>query len=93
MATLVTPSSAVSISAHQLSLDEIIAVARHGQEVALSDDSDFRRQITRGREALEHKLAEGEVVYGVNTGFGSNARYVIPNDELAHHQQRGECCP
>ena len=87
MATLVTPSSAVSISQQQLSLDDIIAVARHGQAVALSDDTDFRRRISRGREALERKLAEGEVVYGVNTGFGGNARYVIPTDELAHHQQ------
>ena len=87
MATLVAPSSAVSISPDQLSLDDIIAVARHGHAVALSDDADFRRQISRGREALERKLAEGEVVYGVNTGFGSNARYVIPNEELAHHQQ------
>ena len=76
MATLVTPSSAVSISPLQLSLDEIIAVARNGQAVALSDDADFRRKIGRGREALERKLAEGEVVYGVNTGFGGNARHI-----------------
>ena len=27
------------------------------------------------------------MVYGVNTGFGGNARYVIPSEELAHHQQ------
>jgi phenylalanine ammonia-lyase len=87
MATLITPTAAVCISQNHLSLDEIIAVARHGQSVALSTDEEFRRWITRGREALERKLAAGEVVYGVNTGFGGNARYVIPSDELAHHQQ------
>ena len=87
MATLITPTAAVCISQNHLALDEIIAVARHGQSVALSADEEFRRRISRGREALERKLAAGEVVYGVNTGFGGNARYVIPSDELAHHQQ------
>jgi histidine ammonia-lyase len=87
MATLVTPTAAVCISENYLSLDEIIGVARHGQGVALSTDHEFRGRIARGREALEHKLAAGEVVYGVNTGFGGNARYVIPADELTHHQQ------
>ena len=53
----------------------------------MSADDDFRRRIVRGRDALERMLAAGEVVYGVNTGFGGNARYVIPCDELAHHQQ------
>jgi len=87
MATVTTSAPAVSISRDRLSLLEIIAVARHGQSVALSPDEEFRRRIERGRAALERKLAAGEVVYGVNTGFGGNARYVIPSAELAHHQQ------
>ena len=87
MATLTTPTAAVSISQKYLALDDIIAVARHAQKVTLSTDVEFRQRIARGREALERKLAAGEVVYGVNTGFGGNARYVIPSEELAHHQQ------
>jgi phenylalanine ammonia-lyase len=87
MATVTTPASAVCISQEWLSLDQIMAVARHGQRVVLSDDKEFRRRISRSREALEAKLAAGEVVYGVNTGFGGNARFVIPTEELAHHQQ------
>ena len=87
MAALTTPAAAVCISRDHLSLDDIVAVARHGQAVALGGDAEFRRRISRGREALERKLAAGEVVYGVNTGFGGNARYVIPAEELAHHQQ------
>ena len=87
MASLITPSSAVSISPANLSLDAIISVARRRQSVVLSTDEEFRQRIRRSREALERKLAGGEVVYGVNTGFGGNARYVIPNGELAHHQQ------
>jgi phenylalanine ammonia-lyase len=87
MGTLTVPSTAISISRNDLSLDEILAVARHSQPVALSNEEGFLQKIARGREALERKLDAGEVVYGVNTGFGGNARYVIPTDELAHHQQ------
>ncbi len=87
MATLLTSAPVVCISPDPLTLDQIMAVARHGHTVALSGDEAFLRRIRRSREELERRLAEGEVVYGVNTGFGGNARYVIPTGELAHHQQ------
>lgn len=87
MATLTGIPTNVSISPQDLSLSDIIAVARHGGLVQLSSDPDFLRNIRRGRETLERKLAAGEVIYGVNTGFGGNARYVIPDEELAHHQR------
>ncbi|MFB3825831.1 MAG: histidine ammonia-lyase [Bryobacteraceae bacterium] len=87
MAALSIPHTAVQVSLDELTLEEIVAVARHRVPVVLSADPDFRRHIARGRETLERKLRNGEVVYGVNTGFGGNARFVIPEDELAHHQQ------
>ena len=87
MATLTTPSSAVCLSNQDLTLEEIVAVARGGRAVELSPDPAFRRHIEESRLTLERKLAQGEVVYGVNTGFGGNARFVIPADEMAHHQQ------
>ncbi len=87
MAALSTPTSAVCISRNELSLDEITAVAGQGQRVALDTSEEFLGKIRRSRGTLERKLAAGEVVYGVNTGFGGNARYVIPSEELAHHQQ------
>ena len=87
MATLTPAISAVSLSPEDLTLDEIIAVARHGRPVALSPDPAFRNRIEEGRRTLERKLAGGEVIYGVNTGFGGNARFVIPESEVAHHQR------
>ena len=87
MATLIGSSVALSISPEHLTLKDIIAVARGGQQVALSADPEFRARIERSREALVRKLHQNEVVYGVNTGFGGNARFVIPPEELAHHQR------
>lgn len=86
MALMSGSSSAVSISLENLTLDQIIAVACHGEAVALSGDPAFRQKLENGRSALERRLAEGEIVYGVNTGFGGNARRLIPDDEMSHHQ-------
>src|SRR5689334_5431664 len=87
MGTLTASRPEICISPQELSLSDIVAVARGRRAVRLSDDENFRRTIERGRETLERKLASGEVIYGVNTGFGGNARYVIPDDEVAHHQR------
>jgi phenylalanine ammonia-lyase len=80
-------SAAVRISHDPLTLDQIVSVARRGETVELSDDPAYREMLLRGRQVLERKLAQGEIVYGVNTGFGGNARCLIPDDELAHHQK------
>src|SRR5579864_1538429 len=88
MVTLTGSSAAtVSISTENLTLDDIIAVARGGQKVELSPDAAFRKRIEQSRETLLRKLAAGEAIYGVNTGYGGNACYVIPGEEMAHHQQ------
>jgi len=88
MVTLTGSSAAtVSISTENLTLDDIIAVARGGQKVELSPDAGFRKRIEQSRETLLRKLAAGEAIYGVNTGYGGNACYVIPGEEMAHHQQ------
>jgi phenylalanine ammonia-lyase len=77
----------VLLSQDPLGLEEIMAIARGGKHVVLSPDQELRRRIENSRACLERKLAAGEVVYGVNTGFGGNARFVIPVEELSHHQQ------
>jgi phenylalanine ammonia-lyase len=87
MSTILGSATLISISSENLALDQIIQVARHRQPVRLSAEPDFRRRIEQGRQTLERKLAQGEVIYGVNTGYGGNARFVIPDEELAHHQQ------
>ncbi|HWB97421.1 MAG TPA: aromatic amino acid ammonia-lyase, partial [Bryobacteraceae bacterium] len=86
MGTLAAPP-VLQISLEDLSFPEIIAVSRSYRPVELSADPETRRRIELGQQTLARKLEQGEVVYGVNTGFGGNARFVIPNEELAHHQQ------
>jgi phenylalanine ammonia-lyase len=54
--------------------------------VALSEEPAFRRRLGLSRELLESRIAANHVIYGVNTGYGSNSKYVIPDADLAAHQ-------
>jgi histidine ammonia-lyase len=47
-----------------------------------------RERIRAGRQVIERALAGGEVVYGVNTGFGELAQVRISADKLAQLQRR-----
>lgn len=48
---------------------------------------DVRDRLNRSRAMLERKIAQGEPIYGVSTGFGANAKYQIPTQESAAHQR------
>src|SRR5580658_10054893 len=95
MSTLTASPAGFTIYPEDLGLDDIVEIARRRRPVALSSDPEFRTKIRRGRRMLEDKLRDGEVIYGVNTGFGGNVKFVIPDDELEHHQRNlleYHCC-
>ncbi|RAK97531.1 aromatic amino acid ammonia-lyase [Aspergillus ibericus CBS 121593] len=54
-----------------LDLATVVAGARYGKGVSLSQTT--REQVCRSEAALKKHLADGELVYGVNTGFGGSA--------------------
>ncbi len=82
-----TASTGVRISTQALTLEQIVAVARDGQRVELDEDPALRGRLERGHQAVARALERGEIIYGVNTGFGGNVRYIIPDAELRHHQE------
>ncbi len=80
-------STPIEISGKFLTIDDIAGIARHYQPVRLPSSEEFRRQIERGPEAVRALLERGELIYGVNTGFGGNVKFIIPDEELQHHQE------
>ena len=56
-------------------IDDVVAVARFGAEVVLSDAAIDRMAASR---AVVARLAEGEPKYGISTGFGALATVAIP---------------
>ncbi len=46
-------------------------------------DSDSQARVTANRQALPKRMAKGDTMYGINTGFGSLCTTRIADDELA----------
>lgn len=68
---------AVGVGEH-LSLEDVLAVAR-GEQVQLAPGATGRMQAAR--DVVDRKLAGGETIYGVTTGFGSLANVHLKPDE------------
>jgi histidine ammonia-lyase len=76
---------AVSISPAPLHPADVVAVAREGALVELSDEA--MSALVKARAVVDDLAASGEPVYGVSTGFGALAsRYIDP--ELRSQLQR-----
>lgn len=65
------PRSKTVISGADLTIADVVAVSRQLEHVALSLDS--IEAIEACSKIIPEKIAQGEVIYGVNTGFGGSA--------------------
>ncbi|MDE1852183.1 MAG: aromatic amino acid lyase [Thaumarchaeota archaeon] len=74
----------VTVDGRSLSLESAIEVAEGGARVKASPTS--LKQMEKFRALLEQKLARGDVVYGVNTGFGSLSDKVVRPEHLEELQ-------
>ncbi len=70
----------LEIDGQPFSLQQIARVATGAEHVTLADAA--RQRVEASRRSIEKILAEGRVVYGVNTGFGKLSDYSIAPEEL-----------
>jgi len=64
-----------------MTLAEIRRVARGNDSIALAEG--WRKGVEQSLAAVGKRLAAGEALYGINTGFGKLAKTRISTDELA----------
>jgi len=79
-----TPMDPVTVDGRTLTVDAVERVARAFAPMRL--DAEARERVVASRDAVERILASGEVVYGVNTGFGKLAEVRIPSEQLGQLQ-------
>lgn len=75
----------VVLTGKDLTVEQVVAVARLGADVALDDAS--RERIDRCRTLVEILVEENIVAYGINTGFGALRNYVIAENKINELQQ------
>lgn len=77
----------VVLDGESLTIEQVIAVA-YGQpgapEVVLSEWA--QANVIRAADAVRRLLAEGQIVYGITTGFGAFKNKIIPPDQVEQLQ-------
>lgn len=69
------------VTTSEIGWNEIAEILNEDQELVLSDE--VKKLITTCREYLDRRLGNGdEVIYGINTGFGSLCDKVISTENL-----------
>jgi histidine ammonia-lyase len=73
--------AALTLKPGSITLAELRRLARGNDQVALVEG--WRRGVDQSLAAIGKRLAAGEALYGINTGFGKLAKTRISTDELA----------
>ncbi len=76
----------IRINGNNLTIDDVVAVARHGAKVEI--DESCLEGVLKSRKYVEDALASGQAIYGINTGFGLLANIAISQDQLEELQKK-----
>lgn len=82
--TAPTTTPAVTVGIAGLSIDDVVAVARHGATVVL--DPAALEEVERSRAIIDGLAADPNPHYGISTGFGALATTFIAEDRRAQLQ-------
>jgi histidine ammonia-lyase len=83
--TPTTVPTTVRVGVGALTFAEVVAVARHGAAVALTDEA--RAAVARARTVVDELAAAPTPAYGISTGFGALATRHIPTEMRAQLQR------
>jgi phenylalanine ammonia-lyase len=74
------PPAPIRLDGESLTLEHFVEIAANATRAEFADGVTDRVQ--RSRDVLDEKLQREEIIYGVNTGFGGNVKFLIPVDEI-----------
>ena len=75
----------VILTGSGLTIDKLVKVARHNEEVKLHPDA--LKRIKACRVMLEEKINAHEIMYGVNTGIGEFSEVVLTDEQVKEFQK------
>ena len=90
----------ITLNGRDLTVTQVVAVARHGETVALAPEA--IAAMRRSRAIVQDVLAGGEPVYGLTTGVGERKAYLLDPAErqrfnhrlvLNHRIAQGDAAP
>ncbi len=75
----------IYINGENLTIEDVINVARHGYEVALTEDA--IEKVKKAREYVDQLVDDGKIVYGITTGFGKFSDTYISKEDTKKLQR------
>jgi len=75
----------IILTGKDLSIVDLVKIARDSEKVKLHTDAIRRIKICR--EMLEEKIAAKEIMYGINTGIGEFSEVVLNDDQVKDFQK------
>jgi phenylalanine ammonia-lyase len=79
----ITRDDTVIVRGENLTISEVVRVARYNAKVLLTDDANVRRRAEASHDYILDSAKAGKAIYGVTTGFGGLANTVISPEETA----------
>ncbi len=76
---------AIVLDGSGLTLEKLVAIARHNEPVELACEA--LERMKKCRAMLEKKIEAGEIMYGVNTGIGEFSEVVLTDDQVKDFQK------
>ena len=76
---------AVVLDGANLTVEKLVAIARHNEKVELHPDALQRIKVCRAM--LEEKIQAHEIMYGVNTGIGEFSEIVLNDEQVKEFQK------
>jgi histidine ammonia-lyase len=74
----------IVLDGNSLTLEELVSIKNISTKVMLSNES--INAINVSRKLVEEIVSSGEVVYGINTGFGALSNVTVPKEQLKQLQ-------
>jgi histidine ammonia-lyase len=75
----------IVLTGTDLSVEQLVRVARHGERVELAPEALDRIRVCR--RMLERKIEAHEIMYGVNTGIGEFSEIVLTDQQVQQFQR------
>lgn len=85
--TACCPQHEIVITGQGLTVDDVVAVARFGAPVKISEDGAILERVRASSDYIGKAVAKGQPLYGVTTGFGGMADQIISQDMAASLQE------
>jgi histidine ammonia-lyase len=76
---------AIVLDGSGLTIEKLVRIARHGEQVELNAEAAKRIQVCR--DMLEEKLQAHEIMYGTNTGIGEFSEVVLSDEQVKQFQR------